>query len=135
MPFRKKNTQSLLEVIEDETENRSTTVFWSSVWKWKKKTAGGIYIPDSAKEKPMKGEIVAAGPGKLDDSGNRAEMSVKEGDLVLFAKYAGMENLHRWRRTPGHARGRYPRHCRLADHPPSYNPYKKTFLLRRIHYG
>jgi chaperonin GroES len=55
------------------------------------KTAGGIYIPDSAKEKPMKGEIVAAGPGKLDDAGKRIEMTVKVGDSVLFAKYAGME--------------------------------------------
>ncbi|NDV20971.1 co-chaperone GroES [Pseudodesulfovibrio sp. JC047] len=55
------------------------------------KTAGGIYIPDSAKEKPMKGEIVAAGPGKLNDSGERVAMAVKVGDSVLFAKYAGME--------------------------------------------
>ena len=55
------------------------------------KTAGGIYIPDSAKEKPSKGEIVAAGPGKLDDAGKRIEMAVKNGDSVLFAKYAGME--------------------------------------------
>ena len=55
------------------------------------KTAGGIYIPDSAKEKPMKGEVVAAGPGKLDDAGKRVKMSVKKGDTVLFAKYAGTE--------------------------------------------
>ncbi len=55
------------------------------------KTAGGIYIPDSAKEKPMKGEIVAAGPGKLDDKGERVAMTVKAGDTVLFAKYAGSE--------------------------------------------
>lgn len=55
------------------------------------KTAGGIYIPDSAKEKPMKGEVVAVGPGKLDDAGERVAMTVKEGDLVLFAKYAGTE--------------------------------------------
>lgn len=54
-------------------------------------TAGGIYIPDSAKEKPLKGEIVAAGPGKLDDNGERAAMTVKVGDTVLFAKYAGSE--------------------------------------------
>lgn len=54
-------------------------------------TAGGIIIPDSAKEKPMKGEIVAAGPGKLDDGGKRIEMTVKDGDTVLFAKYAGTE--------------------------------------------
>jgi chaperonin GroES len=55
------------------------------------KTAGGIIIPDSAKEKPMKGEVVAAGPGKLDKSGKRIELGVKEGDAVLFAKYAGTE--------------------------------------------
>lgn len=55
------------------------------------KTAGGIYIPDSAKEKPMKGEVVAVGPGKLDDDGKRVAMTVKEGDMVLLAKYAGTE--------------------------------------------
>jgi chaperonin GroES len=55
------------------------------------KTAGGIYIPDSAKEKPMKGEVVAAGPGKLDEDGKRVKMTVKKGDTVLFAKYAGTE--------------------------------------------
>jgi len=55
------------------------------------KTAGGIYIPDSAKEKPMKGEVIAVGPGKLDDAGKRVKMTVKKGDLVLFAKYAGTE--------------------------------------------
>lgn len=55
------------------------------------KTAGGIYIPDSAKEKPLKGEIVAAGPGKIDDDGKRVAMTVKVGDTVLFAKYAGSE--------------------------------------------
>ena len=55
------------------------------------KTAGGIYIPDSAKEKPMKGEVVAAGPGKIDDAGKRVAMTVKVGDVVLFAKYAGTE--------------------------------------------
>jgi len=55
------------------------------------KTAGGIYIPDSAKEKPMKGEVVAAGPGKLDEDGKRVKMAVKAGDTVLFAKYAGTE--------------------------------------------
>ncbi|MEF2229573.1 MAG: co-chaperone GroES [Pseudodesulfovibrio sp.] len=55
------------------------------------KTAGGIYIPDSAKEKPMKGEVVAVGPGKLDEDGKRVKMTVKKGDTVLFAKYAGSE--------------------------------------------
>ncbi|QGY40185.1 co-chaperone GroES [Pseudodesulfovibrio cashew] len=55
------------------------------------KTAGGIYIPDSAKEKPSKGEILAVGPGKLDDNGERVSMTVSVGDIVLFAKYAGSE--------------------------------------------
>ena len=54
-------------------------------------TSGGIIIPDTAKEKPMKGEVVAAGPGKIDEAGKRAAMGVKEGDLVLFNKYAGTE--------------------------------------------
>ncbi|CAK7032153.1 MAG: 10 kDa chaperonin 1 [Desulfovibrio sp.] len=55
------------------------------------KTAGGLYIPDTAKEKPSKGEVIAAGPGKLDDSGKRVAMAVKAGDAVLFNKYAGTE--------------------------------------------
>ena len=55
------------------------------------KTAGGIIIPDTAKEKPQEGKIVAAGPGKLDDKGNRISMEVKEGDRILFSKYAGTE--------------------------------------------
>ncbi|MGE4554042.1 MAG: co-chaperone GroES [Desulfovibrionaceae bacterium] len=55
------------------------------------KTAGGIIIPDTAKEKPQKGEVVAAGPGKVDDDGKLVKMSVKKGDIVLFAKYAGTE--------------------------------------------
>lgn len=55
------------------------------------KTAGGIIIPDTAKEKPQKGEVVAAGPGKRDKDGGQTPMSVKSGDKVLFAKYAGTE--------------------------------------------
>ena len=55
------------------------------------KTKGGIIIPDSAKEKPMEGEIVAAGPGKVLDNGTRVAPSVKAGDRVLFGKYAGTE--------------------------------------------
>ena len=55
------------------------------------KTAGGIIIPDSAKEKPIKGEVVAAGPGKASAEGKKIEMSVKKGDKVLFNKYAGTE--------------------------------------------
>ncbi|GAB6905068.1 Cpn10 chaperonin GroES, small subunit of GroESL [Desulfosarcina cetonica] len=55
------------------------------------KTAGGIIIPDTAKEKPMEGKVVAAGPGKLDEKGNRVPMELKVGDRVLFSKYAGTE--------------------------------------------
>lgn len=54
-------------------------------------TSGGIFIPDSAKEKPQKGEIVAVGPGKTLDSGEREPMDVKVGDIVLYAKYAGTD--------------------------------------------
>ena len=52
---------------------------------------GGIIIPDTAKEKPMEGEVVAAGPGKTTDSGARAEMCVKAGNRILFGKYSGTE--------------------------------------------
>lgn len=53
-------------------------------------TAGGIVLPETAKEKPQRGSIIAAGPGKFED-GKRVELDVKEGDTVLFAKYAGTE--------------------------------------------
>lgn len=52
---------------------------------------GGIIIPDTAKEKPMEGEIIAAGPGKLGKDGKRGEMDVKVGDKVLYGKYSGTE--------------------------------------------
>ena len=55
------------------------------------KTAGGIIIPDTAKEKPQKGEIIAAGPGKKDENGKLIPLDVKAGDKVLFSKYAGTE--------------------------------------------
>ena len=55
------------------------------------KTAGGMIIPDSAKEKPSEGEIVAAGPGARKDSGELIEMAVKAGDKVLFGKWSGTE--------------------------------------------
>ncbi len=54
-------------------------------------TKGGIVLPDTAKEKPQEGEIVAAGPGKLGDDGKRIEMEIKKGDKVIYAKYAGTE--------------------------------------------
>lgn len=55
------------------------------------KTAGGIIIPDNAKEKPQKGEIVAVGTGKIADSGQLIEMTLKAGDKVLYGKYSGTE--------------------------------------------
>ena len=54
-------------------------------------TSGGIVLPDSAKEKPQQGKVVAVGPGKLTDSGNRGEMSLKKGDEVFYGKYAGTQ--------------------------------------------
>lgn len=55
------------------------------------KTAGGIIIPDTAKEKPQEGKVVAVGPGKRDEDGKRISPEVKEGDRILFSKYAGTE--------------------------------------------
>jgi len=55
------------------------------------KTPGGIVLPDTAKEKPQRGEVIAAGPGKLLEDGERAEMLVKVGDEVLYGKYSGTE--------------------------------------------
>ena len=52
---------------------------------------GGIIIPDTAKEKPQEGEVVAVGEGRLDDNGKRIAMQVKKGDRVLFAKYSGSD--------------------------------------------
>ena len=54
-------------------------------------TSGGIIIPDSAKEKPQEGQVVAVGPGKTLDNGNLAEPNVKAGDRILFSKYAGTD--------------------------------------------
>jgi chaperonin GroES len=54
-------------------------------------TRGGLYIPDTAKEKPQQGEVVAVGPGKLSDEGARLEPDVKVGDRVLYGKYSGTE--------------------------------------------
>jgi len=55
------------------------------------KTSGGIIIPDTAKEKPQEGKVVAVGPGKLDDDGKRIPLEVKKNDRVLFGKYAGTD--------------------------------------------
>ena len=55
------------------------------------KSAGGIYIPDNAKEKPQKGKVIAAGPGKISDAGTLMKMEVKAGDTILYGKYSGTE--------------------------------------------
>ena len=52
---------------------------------------GGIIIPDTAKEKPQEGKVVAVGPGKVDEDGKRVKLEVKKGDLILIGKYAGTE--------------------------------------------
>jgi len=54
-------------------------------------TKSGIYIPDSAKERPQEGSVIAVGPGRVTDEGNRLEMSVAVGDVVIYSKYAGTE--------------------------------------------
>jgi chaperonin GroES len=55
------------------------------------RTKSGIYLPDTAKEKPQEGEILAVGPGKISDDGKRIEMDLKVGDVVIYAKYGGTE--------------------------------------------
>ncbi|BCV20463.1 co-chaperone GroES [Moorella sp. Hama-1] len=55
------------------------------------KTQGGIVLPDTAKEKPQEGEVIAVGPGKILDNGSRVAPEVKKGDVVVFAKYSGTE--------------------------------------------
>jgi chaperonin GroES len=54
-------------------------------------TASGLVIPDTVKEKPQQGEVVAVGPGRLDDNGNRVAIDLQEGDRILYAKYTGTE--------------------------------------------
>ena len=74
MKIRPLNDRVLVQRVEEET-----------------KTKGGIIIPDTAKEKPAEGKIVAAGNGRLGDDGKRIPLEVKKGDRVLFSKYGGTE--------------------------------------------
>ena len=55
------------------------------------RTESGLYLPESSKERPVQGKVVAVGPGKLLDNGKRADLSVKKGDTVVYGKYAGSE--------------------------------------------
>ena len=74
MKFRPLHDRVLIKVLDSE-----------------EKTSGGIIIPDSAKEKPQEGEVVAAGPGAMNETGKLAPMDVKVGDIVLFGKWSGTE--------------------------------------------
>ena len=86
------------------------TVFWFAGLKTKKKTSGGIIIPDTAKEKPMHGEVVAIGPGARADKGEVRPLDVKIGDHVLFGKWAGTENQNRRGRSARDEGRRYHGH-------------------------
>jgi chaperonin GroES len=74
MPVKPLEDRVLVKPIENET-----------------KTASGIYLPETAKEKPVRGKVISTGPGKLLDNGKRAQLSVKNGDTVVYGKYAGTE--------------------------------------------
>ena len=74
MKFRPLHDRVLIKVLDSE-----------------EKTSGGIIIPDTAKEKPQEGEVVAVGPGAMNDTGKLAPMDVKVGDVVLFGKWSGTE--------------------------------------------
>ena len=74
MKFRPLHDRVLIEVLDSE-----------------EKTAGGIIIPDTAKEKPQEGKVVAVGPGKIADDGKRIPTEVSVGDVVVYSKYAGTE--------------------------------------------
>ena len=74
MKFRPLHDRVLIKVLDSE-----------------EKTSGGIIIPDTAKEKPQEGEVVAVGPGAMNDTGKLAPMDVKIGDIVLFGKWSGTE--------------------------------------------
>ena len=72
-----------------------------------KTSPGGIVIPDSATEKPVEGEVIAVGNGKLLDNGELRALDLKKGDRVLFGKYSGTESQGQWRGIPGHAGRRH----------------------------
>ena len=84
---------------------------------------GGIIIPDTAKEKPQEGKVVALGTGKIDDNGKKVDFTVKKGDKVLISKYGGTEIKIEERKLPDLRRGRHPRHHRLT---PSLNSQPTT---------
>ena len=88
---------------------------------------GGIIIPDTAKEKPQEGKVVALGTGKIDENGKKIDFTVKKGDKVLISKYRRHRNQDRRSKLSDHARGRHPRHYRLI---PSLNSQPTTINLK-----
>src|SRR6516165_9538040 len=78
------------------------------------KSAGGIIIPDTAKEKPSEGEVIAVGPGGRDEAGKLIAIDVKEGDRVLFGKWSGTEVKIDGQETPDHEGVRHHGHYRRA---------------------
>ena len=82
--------------------------------KEEERTKGGIIIPDTAKEKPQEGKVVAVGKGKYGDDGKLIPIEVKAGDKILFGKYSGSEFKHRGRRPADPARGRHPGNHRVG---------------------
>jgi len=82
-------------------------------------TAGGIVLPDSAKEKPQRGKVLAVGPGRLLDSGQRGELSVSVGDEVIYGKYGGTDIENQWRRRQDPSRKRHlGEGCQLVQSNP-----------------
>ena len=81
--------------------------------KEEERTKGGIIIPDTAKEKPQEGKVVAVGKGKYGDDGKLIPLEVKAGDKILFGKYSGSEVQARRRGAHDHARGRHPGNHRI----------------------
>ena len=78
-------------------------------------TASGLVIPDTAKEKPQEGEVLAVGPGRIDDKGNRVPLDVKAGDRVIYSKYGGTEVKHGGAGVPHPVGPRRARRRRLSD--------------------
>ena len=76
-------TATIIRPLEDRVVVRPTEA--------EERTSAGIYLPGSAQEKPMHGEVIAAGPGKTNDEGQRTPLSVKTGDRVIYGKYSGTE--------------------------------------------
>ena len=83
-------------------------------------TASGLFIPDNAKEKPQQGEVLAVGPGRRNDAGERIPVDVKVGDKVLYSKYGGTEVTTRVRTTSS-SRPRHSRHPRLISRLANFN--------------